>query len=81
MFLRKLEVIRKPKQSPEHETSKISYYGNIIEEATIFPYYGLWLKLFWVKLLDYRNGSQIREASSDIFLNVWENRWEYPRTQ
>ena len=41
MFLRKLEVIRKPKQSPEHETSKISYYGNIIEEATIFPYYGL----------------------------------------
>ena len=46
MFLRKLEVIRKPKQSPEHETSKISYYGNIIEEATIFPYYGFDLNYF-----------------------------------
>ena len=48
-FLRKLELIRKPKQSSEHESSKISYYGNTIGKTSLFLYYGLWLKINWVK--------------------------------
>ena len=48
-FLRKLEVIRKPKQFSEHESSKISYYGNTIGKTALFLYYGLWLKINWVR--------------------------------
>ena len=44
-FLRKLELTRKPKPSPKYESSKISCYGNTIAKTTLFPYYGLWLKI------------------------------------
>ena len=48
-FLRKLELIRKPKQSPEHESSKISKYGNNKGKTALFPWCGLWLKINWVR--------------------------------
>ena len=34
-FLRKIELIRKPQQSQEHESIKISYYGYIIGKITL----------------------------------------------
>ena len=51
-FLRKIEVIRKPQQSQEHESIKISYYGYIIGKITLLPYYALrkkcpYSELFW----------------------------------
>ena len=48
-ILRSLEVIRKPKQFPEHESSKMLYYGNIIGKTALFPYYRPWLKFNWVR--------------------------------
>ena len=51
-FLRKIELIRKPQQSQEHESIKISYYGYIIGKITLLPYYALrkkcpYSELFW----------------------------------
>ena len=51
-FLRKIELIRKPQQSQEHESVKISYYGYIIGKITLLPYYALrkkcpYSELFW----------------------------------
>ena len=40
-LVKKLELIWKTKQSPEHESSKISCYGNNKGKTTLFPSYGL----------------------------------------
>ena len=39
--LRKLKVIRKPKQFSEHESSKISHYGSTIGKPALLQYCGL----------------------------------------
>ena len=28
---------------------KVSYYKNIMGKTNIFPYYGLWMKIYWIK--------------------------------
>ena len=40
-LVKKLELIWKTKQSPEHESSKMSCYGNNKGKTTLFPSYGL----------------------------------------
>ena len=69
-FLRKLELTRKPKQSSEHESSKISYYGNTIGKTNLFFY----TMGFDKKLIELNNphNSQIWQTSSHRFPNVCE---------
>ena len=48
-FLWKIELIKTSKECPEHESSKISYYGNTKGKNTLFPWYRLWLRINWVR--------------------------------
>ena len=65
-FVRKLELIRKLKQSPENQTSNISYYENT-KGKTIQPHaMGLDQKLIE---LDNPHNSQIWDTR---FSNLWE---------
>ena len=69
--MRKLEVIKKPKQSPQHESSKISYFGEKLLYSHTIGFDWKFIEL------DNTHNFQIWETSSDR-LPIDDNTHVFP---